>query len=353
MRRLPLLLALGIVVAASAGAQDLVALRSNGAKPVAPAKGYLQLRKQHGVVQAVGASAMREVLDARVFEVQGKVVGTCRAGDASVLLLQRADGDTQEIEAKNLPEWLVTTSDPVRLLVRCSRPEKGAALRSLFISAAPEIDVLPAEEAYWRAQAAKRKVAPAASRKGTARPSVGSGGIYGPIGGSRRASAPRRDWVMPHNEVTPRYASFILGRNPRLGQDTATRIAEAVVNYSLRYRVDARLVMAMLIVESDFDPNAVSRAGAQGLGQLMPGTARWMGVRNSFDVTDNLYGMVKLLRTHMNQFRTADVSDPLVLAAYNAGDGAVRRHGGVPPYRETQAYVRRVIAIYQKLCGVA
>ncbi|RYG23281.1 lytic transglycosylase domain-containing protein [bacterium] len=156
---------------------------------------------------------------------------------------------------------------------------------------------------------------------------------------------------MSTNQATPRYAAFILGRNPRLGQDTALRIADAVVNYSLRYRVDARLVMAMLIVESDFDPNAVSRAGAQGLGQLMPGTARWMGVRNSFDVTDNLYGMVKLLRTHMNQFRTADGSDPLVLAAYNAGDGAVRRHGGVPPYRETQAYIRRVVAIYQKLCG--
>jgi hypothetical protein len=357
MRRLALLLVLGTVVAASAAAKDLVALnsnaapRSNAAQPTSPAKSYLQLRNQHGIVQAIGVAALRDVVSPKIFEVQGKVVGTCRAGDASVLLLQRPDGDTQEIEAKALPEWLVSTSDPVRVLVRCSRPEHGAALRSTFLSAAPEIDVLPVEEAYWRAQAAKRRVAPTASRKGTARPRVGNGGLYGPIGASRRAATPRRDWILPTNEVTPRYASFILGRNPRLGADVANRIAEAVVDFSLHYGVDARLVMAMLIVESDFDPNAVSRTGAVGLGQLMPGTARWMGVRNSYDVTDNLYGMVKLLRTHMNQFRTNDGSDPLVLAAYNAGDGAVRRHGGVPPYRETQEYIRRVIAIYQKLCG--
>jgi hypothetical protein len=353
MRRLALLLVLGTVAVASAGAQDLVALTSNKSTPTARPKGYLGLRAQHGVVQAVGVSALRDVVASRVFEIQGKVVGTCRAGDTTVLLFQRADGDTQEVEAKALPDWLATSVDPVRLLVRCSRSERGGALKSIYLGAALEIDVLPAEEAYWRAQSAKRKASPApSSRGGAVRPRTDNGGLYGPIGGSRRkASAVRRDWVLPTNEVTPRYAAFILGRNPRLGPDAANRIAQAVVGFSLQYRVDARLVMAMLIVESDFDPNAVSRSGAIGLGQLMPGTARWMGVRNSYDTTDNLYGMVKLLRTHMNQFRTSDGSDPLVLAAYNAGEGAVRRHGGVPPYRETQAYIRRVVAIYHKLCG--
>jgi soluble lytic murein transglycosylase-like protein len=355
MRRLALLLALGTVAVASAGAQDLVAFTSGNRpaarKTVEPrAQGYLRLRTQHNVVQAVGVAAIREVVKPRVFELQGKVVGTCRAGDTTVLLFQRADGDTQEVEAKALPDWLATTTDPVRLLVRCTRTEKGAALKTTYLGAAHEIDVLPAEEAYWRRQAAQRKaVAPA--RKAASSTISNRGGLYGPIG-SRRATAARRDWVLPVSDVTPRYAAFIRGRNPRLRNDEALRIAEAIIGFSLRYRVDARLVMAMLIVESDFDPNAVSRSGAIGLGQLMPGTARWMGVRNSYDTTDNLYGTVKLLRTHLNQYRTPDGSDlALVLAAYNAGSGAVSRHGGVPPYRETQAYVRKVTAIYRKLCG--
>ena len=84
----------------------------------------------------------------------------------------------------------------------------------------------------------------------------------------------------------------------------------------------------------------------------MPGTAQWMGVRNSFDTTDNLYGTVKLLRTHLDQYRTAEGVDlARTLAAYNAGMGAVKRYNGVPPYRETQAYVRKVTGIYDRLCG--
>ena len=119
--------------------------------------------------------------------------------------------------------------------------------------------------------------------------------------------------------------------------------------------IEARLIMAMVMVESNFNPSAVSRAGAMGLGQLMPGTARGMGVGNAFDAHDNLYGTVRLIRGHMDKYRkqTGDEFEGLVLAlaAYNAGSGAVSKHGGVPPYRETQAYVRKVITQYQQLCG--
>ena len=307
---------------------------------------YLRLRTQHKIVQAVGASALREVVSPKVFELQGKVVGSCQAGDATILIFQRADGDTQEVDAKVVPDWLGETGADVRLLVRCSRVQKGGALTSIFLAAAPELDVLPTEEAYWRKLAAERRVvAPkTASRHATTPRS----GLFGPIG----RPAARRDWIVPQSEVTPYYASFIQNRNRHLSAAQATQIAQGVVGFSIQYGVDARLVMAMLIVESGFNPNAVSRAGAVGLGQLMPGTARWMGVRNSYDSMDNLSGMVRLLKTHMNQYRTPDGSNPLVLAAYNAGAGAVRRHGGVPPYRETQAYVRKVTAIYRKLCGI-
>ena len=310
---------------------------------------YLKLRVQHGIVQAVGASALREVVKPKVLELQGRVVGSCQADETTILIFRRADGDTQEVEAKVVPDWLGETGADVRLLVRCARSEKGAALKTTLVAAAPELDVLQVEEAYWRGLAAERRAVspskkPLASRGGrVARPS-----LFGPIG---RAVA-RREWVVPRSDVTPFYAGYILKSNPRLGAAQAGQIAEGVVGFSLQYGVDARLVMAMLIVESGFNPGAVSRTGAVGLGQLMPGTARWMGVRNSYDAMDNLSGMVRLLKTHMNGYRTPDGSNPLVLAAYNAGAGAVRRHGGVPPYRETQNYVRKVTAIYRKLCGI-
>jgi soluble lytic murein transglycosylase-like protein len=111
------------------------------------------------------------------------------------------------------------------------------------------------------------------------------------------------------------------------------------------------------MVESGFNPNSVSRSGAMGLGQLMPGTARWMGVADPFDTTQNLYGSVKLLRQHLDKYRRQTGGEDfeslvLSLAAYNAGEGAVRRHGGVPPYRETQSYVRKVVGLYYKLAGM-
>jgi chaperonin GroEL len=105
-------------------------------------------------------------------------------------------------------------------------------------------------------------------------------------------------------------------------------------------------------------PNATSRKGAAGLGQLMPSTARGLGVVDPYDPIQNLHGTVKLVRGHLEKY-WAQTGDPngwehvvLALAAYNAGSGAVRKHGGVPPYRETQNYVRKVIQVYKQLCGI-
>lgn len=88
----------------------------------------------------------------------------------------------------------------------------------------------------------------------------------------------------------------------------------------------------------------------------MPGTAKWMGVNNAYDINDNLYGTVKLIRFHLDDYKkqTGDQFEQLVLAiaAYNAGMGAVKRAGGVPPFRETQNYVRRVISLYKGFCGM-
>jgi soluble lytic murein transglycosylase-like protein len=107
-----------------------------------------------------------------------------------------------------------------------------------------------------------------------------------------------------------------------------------------RYEISEDLVAAVIAVESDFNPRAVSHRGAQGLMQLMPATAATLGVRDAFDPRDNIHGGVRHLRWLMERF---DHDVPTVLAAYNAGEGAVLKHGRRPPSRETRDYVKRVM----------
>ncbi|WP_182525733.1 transglycosylase SLT domain-containing protein [Nocardioides dongkuii] len=113
------------------------------------------------------------------------------------------------------------------------------------------------------------------------------------------------------------------------------------VGASQRYGVDAGLLAAVARQESGYDPQAVSPAGAQGLMQLMPGTARGLGVTDSFDPVQAVDGAARLLRDLLDRFGSTD----LALAGYNAGPGAVLRYDGVPPYPETQNYVRSVLAM--------
>lgn len=108
-----------------------------------------------------------------------------------------------------------------------------------------------------------------------------------------------------------------------------------------KYGVNSSLIKAVIQAESGYNPKAVSRAGASGLMQLMPGTARSLKVGNSFDPNDNVEGGVKYLRFLLDTFR-GDVS--LALAAYNAGLNKVAKFGGIPPYTETRTYVNRVLS---------
>ncbi|MGK5679441.1 transglycosylase SLT domain-containing protein [Actinoplanes sp. URMC 104] len=114
--------------------------------------------------------------------------------------------------------------------------------------------------------------------------------------------------------------------------------ADLFVKAGNRYGVSPKLLAAVAKVESGYDPSAVSKAGAQGLMQLMPSTARGLGVRDSFDPEQAINGGAKLLARNLREFKSL----PLALAAYNAGGGAVHKYGGIPPYSETQAYVPKV-----------
>jgi soluble lytic murein transglycosylase-like protein len=111
-----------------------------------------------------------------------------------------------------------------------------------------------------------------------------------------------------------------------------------------RNGVDPNVLSGLIRAESNFDPNATSPAGAQGLTQLMPGTAAGLGVTNPLDPAQSIDGGARYLRQQLDHFG-GDVTK--ALAAYNAGPGAVERFGGVPPYEETQSYVRRVLGYAQ------
>jgi soluble lytic murein transglycosylase-like protein len=117
-------------------------------------------------------------------------------------------------------------------------------------------------------------------------------------------------------------------------------IARLVRSLAPRYRLDPNLVLAVVEVESNFNPTARSHKNAQGLMQLIPATAERFGVRDVWDPEQNLRGGMAYLRWLLDHF---DGDVKLALAGYNAGEKAVERHGGVPPYKETQAYVRRIL----------
>lgn len=135
-------------------------------------------------------------------------------------------------------------------------------------------------------------------------------------------------------------------RNTPLERGVA-QYRELVAAAARHAAVDARLVHAVIAVESGYNPQAVSRKGALGLMQLMPATARRYGVGDARDPQQNLLGGARYLRDLLTLFND-DIS--LALAAYNAGENAVRRHGNrIPPIAETTAYVPKVLAIYRKL----
>jgi soluble lytic murein transglycosylase-like protein len=127
-------------------------------------------------------------------------------------------------------------------------------------------------------------------------------------------------------------------------QSYMTEIADA----AQRYGVPVRLVSAVIRAESGFNPRAVSSKGAQGLMQLMPGTASILGVRNSFDPRQNIDGGVRHLRGLLDRFPD---NLALAIAAYNAGEKAVTTHRGIPPYPETRDYVSKVLRFYGAVQG--
>jgi soluble lytic murein transglycosylase-like protein len=135
---------------------------------------------------------------------------------------------------------------------------------------------------------------------------------------------------------------FTFGNGRRVGRGKIMRL---VRKYSRLHRVDSKLVQAVLQVESNYRTRAESDAGAQGLMQIMPCTQQDLGVYDAFDPAENIAAGVQYLSRMLERFPDLETA----LAAYNAGPGNVERHGGTPPFPETERYVDKVLALYRKL----
>ncbi len=135
-----------------------------------------------------------------------------------------------------------------------------------------------------------------------------------------------------------------MGLSPQAVEKRAGRYDQMIRDNAAKYKISASLVKAVIAAESCFNTQALSPVGAQGLMQLMPKTASWLQVADPYNPEENIRGGTRYLAALREQFDTIE----LALAAYNAGPGNVRRYGGVPPFKETREYVKRVKAHYRR-----
>jgi hypothetical protein len=302
----------------------------------------------------------------KVIELRGTVNGCIRRdetvsflltlGDKTALLLDAPVADTRMVSEVN--------NQTLRVLAKVAENKHGnvVPLEVLGITYDGEV-TLREKEAAAQEAAGHQQVTRTVSRGSS--PKFSSRGSYGgQAEGSYQANPSEiselaRQSLSPEAQaIYPVYRNFILKCNKRLTAKELDDITVGVLYFSAKHKVDPRLVCAMIIAESDFNPRSTSSKGAMGLGQVMPDEARDHRLTNPYDPIQNVRASVNLLKMKLNLYNEGSPDGQLTLrqvqlalAAYNAGAGAVKKYGGIPPYKETQGYVKRILKLYNELCG--
>jgi len=342
---------------------------------------YLKVRKSYPPQTGLTLASLAQnpaAYRGKMLEIDGQLNGICSADEGLTrLMLTTKNFGALSLTMSRLPDW-IQSGERLRVLVLVTGSDEPDTveygvpeMEVVAVASAGELAVMEQRARQKKdaaiAAANARRDALAAARARRAASSLASRSSYASYRGSNVASytVPGEGLSSTAQQAFPAYRDFIWSRNNHLTEQQANDITWAILRYSEQLDTDPRLVVALIIAESDFDPRSTSHAGAMGLGQLMPDevqdiSAKTGGLMNPYDPVQNIAGSIWLLRTHLAKYSGGKaMSDlswqhiSLALAAYNAGPGAVKKYGGIPPYRETQNYVRKIAAIYKQLCGKA
>lgn len=274
------------------------------------------------VVSEQQVTQARRAEPGRALQVSGVIQGIVVSGERRIILLQMVDEATVEIECRGEREE-VHARARVRCVAEPRDPSPMAPLDLVDIT----WDQTPIELLKQAARAAL-KIPPT-----------------DPAEIALSAEELRRRHPMPSRggDPTLRCRRAIAHLNPKLSPREVDVIADSIMKYSVEYGVDPYLVVAVIAAESRFNPKAKSYKGAMGLGQLMPATAAAHNV-DAYDPVANLHVAIRIISRNLGKY-SGDINK--ALAAYNAGVGAVKKYGGVPPYRETRNYLWK---IYEYWC---
>jgi len=337
-----------------------------------PTEQYLVQRRAAGWLPGASIEAVARNPSAfkdRVFELEGRLTGLARGDDGDALLiLSETPVGSLPLSMTLTPSWLQPGAR-VRVLCSLVPPEEGEVVVEMpglaVVAVASASDIASAEARMAPRPTPKSSTSKAGNSLKTS-PRVGnnpasrvasarSAPLKGAAVGAKARTYP--DLSPSALSVFPHYRNYIQKHNRKLNVAQADAITYAILRFSEEYDLDPRLMVATIIAESDFRIGTTSHKGAMGLTQLMPDEVRRLRLSNPYDPVQNIAGGVFLIKERLNRYsRSPQFKDAtaehivLALASYNAGMGAVRRYGGVPPYRETQGYVRRIMRIYRELC---
>ena len=295
---------------------------------------YMSVRKTLGASapQIAGLKSNPSGFVGKIVEIAGTVTGIAKCGHTASVILNCA-GESLLVKSSGELPGCVATGSKIRVLVEIGEGSIASLSDLELIESISDYEISVRERQLAPKPAPPKPAAQPKPKPAPQPTDLASRGGFDP-------QARIREIFVPYKKAIARF-------NPKLKDDQLNAITNSILAFSWNYQVDPRLVVAVILTESGFKPNATSRVGAMGLGQLMPGTARGMGVADAYDPVQNIEASTRLIRGHLEKY--GDIR--LALSAYNAGPGAVRKYGGVPPYRETVNYVQKVTALYKALCG--